>query len=388
MTDVVLFNEIVCENGKKIAVITLNSPKSLNALSGAMIDLLYPKLIDWQKRQDIAAVFLQGEGDKAFCAGGDIVHLYKAMKSKSNDQGEIITSFKDIDMPEIECYFTQEYKLDYLIHTFKKPFVVWGNGIVMGGGLGMLAGASHRVVTENSRIAMPEVSIGLFPDVGASYFLNKMPPACGLFLALTGTSINAADAKYCSLADFFVEQNDKEDFLKQLQQVNWEDTEQLNHDMLSKLLAQFEQKSIALQPVSLIESHQALITRLIEKDNLKDIVDAISKEETQEKWLMRAQKSLENGSALSTQLAYLQLQKGKELTLADCFRMELNLAVKSACFGEFLEGVRALLIDKDNSPKWKFESVDLIDQNIVHWFFESKWSESEHPLANLDRAEC
>lgn len=385
MTDVVLFNEIDCENGKKVGVITLNSPKSLNALSGAMIDLLYPKLIDWQKQQDIAAVFLQGEGEKAFCAGGDIVHLYKAMKSHINEGEEAsILAATNNYMPEIECYFTQEYKLDYLIHTFNKPFVVWGNGIVMGGGLGMLAGASHRVVTENSRIAMPEVSIGLFPDVGASYFLNKMPPACGLFLALTGTSINAADAKYCSLADFFVAQEEKDEFLKQLQLVSWEDSKQVNHDLLSRLLQQFEQKSLTLQPVSQIEAHQALITRLIEKDNLIDIFDAISREETQDKWLTRAQKSLKNGSALSAQLAYIQLQKGKELSLADCFRMELNLAVKSGCFGEFLEGVRALLIDKDNSPKWKFDSIALIDQNIVKWFFQSKWSESEHPLANLD----
>lgn len=385
MTDVVLFNEIDCENGKKVGVITLNSPKSLNALSGAMIDLLYPKLIDWQKQQDIAAVFLQGEGEKAFCAGGDIVHLYKAMKSHINEGEEAsILAATNNYMPEIECYFTQEYKLDYLIHTFNKPFVVWGNGIVMGGGLGMLAGASHRVVTENSRIAMPEVSIGLFPDVGASYFLNKMPPACGLFLALTGTSINAADAKYCSLADFFVAQEEKDEFLKQLQLVSWEDSKQVNHDLLSRLLQQFEQKSLTLQPVSQIEAHQALITRLIEKDNLIDIFDAISREETQAKWLTRAQKSLKNGSALSAQLAYIQLQKGKELSLADCFRMELNLAVKSGCFGEFLEGVRALLIDKDNSPKWKFDSIALIDQNIVKWFFQSKWSESEHPLANLD----
>ncbi|MEW6994482.1 enoyl-CoA hydratase/isomerase family protein [Colwelliaceae bacterium MEBiC 14330] len=385
MTDVVLFNEIDCENGKKIGVITLNSPKSLNALSGAMIDLLYPKLIDWQKQQDIAAVFLQGEGEKAFCAGGDIVHLYKAMKSNFNEGEEAsILAATNNYMPEIECYFTQEYKLDYLIHTFNKPFVVWGNGIVMGGGLGLLAGASHRVVTENSRIAMPEVSIGLFPDVGASYFLNKMPPACGLFLALTGTSINAADAKYCSLADFFVAQEKKDKFLQQLQLVSWEDSKQVNHDLLSRLLQQFEQKSLTLQPVSQIEAHQVLITRLIEKDNLIDIVDAISREETHDKWLTRAQKSLKNGSALSAQLAYIQLQKGKELSLADCFRMELNLAVKSGCFGEFLEGVRALLIDKDNSPKWKFDSIALIDQNIVKWFFQSKWSESEHPLANLD----
>nr|MBL0709515.1 enoyl-CoA hydratase/isomerase family protein [Colwellia sp.] len=164
MSQVVTFQELDCNNGKKIAVATLNSPRSLNALSGNMIDLLYPQLKIWQSQTNIVAVFLKGEGDKAVCAGGDIEHMYDDMKAS---KGEF--------SPGIEEYFTKEYQLDYLIHPFNKPFIVWGNGIVMGGGLGMMAGGSHRVVTENSRIAMPEVSIGLYPDVGGSYFLNRMP---------------------------------------------------------------------------------------------------------------------------------------------------------------------------------------------------------------------
>ncbi len=384
MTDVVLFHEVDCENGKKIGVITLNSPKSLNALSGEMIDLLYPKLKEWQQKQDIAVVFLQGEGEKAFCAGGDIVHLYNAMKS-NREETEIKSILEGTNNfePEIEAYFTKEYQLDYLIHTFHKPFVVWGSGIVMGGGLGMLVGASHRVVTESSRIAMPEISIGLFPDVGASYFLNKMPPACGLFLALTGSSVNAADAKYCSLADFFIEQRHKDNLLKQLLLINWGETIPLNHDKLSQLLQEFEQGSLAKQPKSIVKEHQALLRKLVEKDNLNEIVDAIINEETQDKWLMRAQSTLKSGSSLSAQLAYLQLENGKGLSLADCFRMELNLAVKSGCFGEFLEGVRALLIDKDNTPSWRYDSLDQIDEAVLRWFFESKWAKEEHPLANL-----
>ena len=384
MSDVVLFNEVDCDNGKKIAVITLNSPKSLNALSGEMISLLYPQLLAWQQQADVAAVFLQGEGEKAFCAGGDIVHLYNSMNSVDVKltASEKISS-ENAFAPEIEEYFTQEYKLDFLIHTFNKPFIVWGSGIVMGGGLGMLVGASHRVVTESSRIAMPEISIGLFPDVGASYFLNKMPDACGLFLALTGTSINAADAKYCELADYFIEQQYKDQLISQLRSVNWGDTIPLNHDKLSSLLKEFEQTSISKQPVSLIREHQPLIAKFIEKGSLPDIVEAIINEESEDKWLNRAQKSLKNGSALSANLAYTQLQKGKGLSLADCFRMELTLAVKSGHFGEFHEGVRALLIDKDNSPKWQFNSVDSVDDEVVNWFFDSKWSKEEHPLAKL-----
>ena len=387
MTDVVLFQEVDCDNGKKIGVITLNSPKSLNALSGDMIALLYPKLMTWQKQQNIAAVFLQGEGEKAFCAGGDIVHLYNAMKSNHSQASETspnpaLTSDNDF-APEIEDYFTKEYQLDYLIHTFNKPFIVWGSGIVMGGGLGMLVGASHRVVTESSRIAMPEISIGLFPDVGGSYFLNKMPNGCGLFLALTGASINAADAKYCHLADYFVEQEHKDNFLSQLKVINWGETVPLNHDKVSQLLQEFDQGSASKLPVSPLREHQQLISELTDKQNLPNIISAILSIVTEEKWLGRAQKSLKNGSALSAQLAYSQLEQGKGMSLADCFRMELNLAVKSGHFGEFHEGVRALLIDKDNSPKWQYQSVELIDTEVIDWFFDSKWSKEAHPLAQL-----
>lgn len=372
MTQVVTFQELDCVNGKKIAVATLNAPRSLNALSGEMIDLLYPKLTSWQAQHDIAAVFLQGEGDKAFCAGGDIVHMYNEMQAH---KGEF--------SPSIEEYFTKEYQLDHLIHTFNKPFIVWGNGIVMGGGLGMMVGGSHRVVTENSRIAMPEISIGLYPDVGGSYFLNRMPSNCGLFLGLTGASINAADAKYCHLADHFVANDHKEAFIAQLTQLDWQDSAAINHEELSTLLYSFEQDSAQLLPETKLIEHKALIEQVTDFDNLSDIVNSILTAECEDKWFIRAQKSLKHGSALSASLAYQQLQFGKSLTLADCFRMELSLSVKSGQFGEFVEGIRALLIDKDNTPNWHFHSIAAVDKKVVDWFFESQWSPEQHPLACL-----
>jgi len=374
MTDVVLFEELSADNGKKIAIATLNSPRSLNALSGEMIDVLYPQLLQWQQNDDISVVFLQGSGEKAFCAGGDIVHMYNAMQKQPGEYSV-----------EIEEYFTKEYQLDYLIHTFNKPFIVWGNGIVMGGGLGMMVGASHRVVTETSRIAMPEISIGLYPDVGGTRFLNNMPDSCGLFLGLTGASINAADAKYSKLADHFILSEKKNAFLAQLQTVNWGDTVSLNHEKLSNLMQEQEMLSNSQLPVSHLKAQKSLIEHVMSHDNIADIVNAIVSVEVEDKWFNRAQKSLKHGSAISGHIVYRQLAEGKNLSLADCFRLELNLSVKSGQYGEFVEGVRALLIDKDNQPQWKFTSIEEVDASVIDWFFESKWSTEEHPLAQLGK---
>src|SRR5690606_15192614 len=174
-----------------IGIATLNVPRALNALSLEMIDLLKMQLDDWQQDARIAAVWLDAEGDKAFCAGGDVVRLYQSMVDTPTGERNHYA----------EAFFGREYQLDYLLHTYGKPVICWGHGIVMGGGLGLMSGCSHRVVTEKSRIAMPEITIGLHPDVGGSWFLSRMPGRTGLFLGLTGANINAADALYIGLAD-------------------------------------------------------------------------------------------------------------------------------------------------------------------------------------------
>lgn len=372
MSDVVLFEQVKCSNGKYIAVATLNAERSLNALSHDMVKLLTPQLTIWQQDESIAAVFIQGAGDKAFCAGGDIVYLYNNLPTINGEKA-----------PVIEEFFIDEYELDYLIHTYNKPVVVWGNGIVMGGGLGLMAGASHRVATESTRIAMPEISIGLFPDVGGSYFLNKMPKNCGLFLGLTGASMNAGDAKYTHLADHFIHNDKKSNLLERLQAVKWGNTVALNHEKLSAVLIEFEQGCISSMPLSNVKQHQKLIEQVSSADSLTDIVANISAIETQDKWLVRAQKSLNNGSAISAQITYRQLKEGMDLSLADCFRLELTIATKCGEFGEFKEGVRALLIEKDNKPKWTYSSVDNVEPEVIDWFFTSEYTMNEHPLAKL-----
>lgn len=390
MNDVIIFQEVNCGNDKKVGIVTLNSPKSLNALSIDMITRLYLQLIIWKNQQNISAVFLQGQGEKAFCAGGDIVHLYSAAKESQSDSSsdieQLIKAGKADDKlsPILQDYFTQEYKLDYLIHTFAKPFIVWGSGIVMGGGLGLLVGGSHRIVTETSRIAMPEISIGLFPDVGASYFLNQMPAGIGLFLALTGASINSGDAKYCQLADFYIEQHCKEELLKKLLRLNFTENNENNHKEVTSLLEDIESSFIEKIPASPIKAHQSFIENLVIGSSLSDIINAVNQMKTADKWLVKAQLSLQKGSVLSAQIAYSQLQLAQTMTLAECFKMELNLAVKSGVFGEFSEGVRALLIDKDRQPKWHYSSVQDINNEVHDWFFKPLWNKAEHPLSTLE----
>ena len=188
MTDTntpVLFERLPAANGAVVGLLTLNAEKSLNALSLDMVDLMQAQLSDWQHDAQVAAVFMRGAGDKAFCAGGDIQAIYQSMIATPGGPCEYA-----------EAFFKREYRLDYLLHTYPKPVISWGHGIVMGGGLGVHAGARHKIVTEKTRFAMPEIGIGLFPDVGGTWFLNRMPGKTGLFVALTAAALNAGDALY------------------------------------------------------------------------------------------------------------------------------------------------------------------------------------------------
>lgn len=370
--DVVLYQELTAQNGKKIGIASLNTEKSLNALSLPMVESLLPQLMAWQADSSISMVMLQGAGDKAFCAGGDIRDLYKAMLAQPGEYA-----------PYVEEFFTKEYTLDYLIHTFGKPVLVWGNGIVMGGGLGLMAGASHRVVTTTSRIAMPEMAIGLYPDVGASWFLNRMPAGCGLFLGLTGAAINAADAKFIALADNFLLHERKAALIDKLLMINWGDTIALNHQKLSDVLRAEEEQCRTHMPLSQIRPHQAAIEKLAEIASLPQVIDAINAMSGDDKWLEKAKASLAYGSPITAHIVFELLKLGQSKILADSFRLELGLSVQCGKLGEFAEGVRALLIDKDQAPDWKYKTVSDVPATVVEELFSSPWAATEHPLRDL-----
>jgi enoyl-CoA hydratase/carnithine racemase len=373
MSDSVTFLERKTSCGKKIGHASLNRPAALNALNLDMIQLLSAQLVAWEKDPAITVVIIDGSGEKAFCAGGDVVAMHTAM---AQNPGAIPA--------RLEAFFTQEYQLDHLIHTYSKPIAVWANGIVMGGGLGLLSGASHRIVTNSSRLAMPEISIGLYPDVGGSWFLNNMPSGCGLFLGLTGASINAADALYVNLADYYVSDSARDQWLEQLENTKWSDDPDTNRAQVSIVCSEHHLGHQTTLPDGNISRHQDVITPLAAMHSAAEVANAIAKlESADDKWLRRAQQTLSAGSPITANLVFAQLQKGQSLTLAECFQMELVLSCHCGEFGEFQEGVRALMVDKDKNPAWRYPSIGAVPAEIVVWFFASPWPESDHPLANL-----
>ncbi|MCG8520954.1 MAG: enoyl-CoA hydratase/isomerase family protein, partial [Pseudomonadales bacterium] len=266
----IVFEEWKTADGELIAVARLNTPRNLNSLSMDMISLLKPQLSRWAEDPKVQAVWLEAEGDKAFCAGGDIVSLYRAMTEPGK-------------LAEGERFFNEEYELDYQIHTYPKPIVCWGNGIVMGGGIGLMVGASHRVVTEHSKLAMPEVSIGLYPDIGAGWFLNRMPMRTGLFLGLTGARMNGADALFVNMADRFISHGLKDQVVDALKAADWQRADA--QAVVSAVLRQFEQQSREALPASPVREHFEDIQQATDADSLEQVVAQLDELGAREDWL-------------------------------------------------------------------------------------------------------
>ena len=386
--DPVIFKEIATSNGRLIGQIILNAPAKLNALTLEMVDLMLLKLTQWQYDDNLVLVLISGSGEKAFCAGGDVQALYQAaIQIDDGDSHEIeIKSEMEI---KTEAYsdeaaanfFEREYRLDYLLHTYSKPIIAWGHGFIMGGGLGIFAGCQHRVVTEQTRLAMPESSIGLYPDVGGSYFLNKMPGKTGLFLALTGAALNAIDSCYVGLADYSIAHSQFNDSLNTLIAIEWQTSPSANNVLIQLALEKLSAASTPLMPAGHIEQHFDTINQLCNNKDLSSIVSDISNFQTDDVWLTKAQANLAYASPLSLAISAKQLKESEQQSLKAIFNNELVLSRNLARHSEFIEGVRALLIDKDRQPQWQFKCVEDIPTAFIDSFFFSPWQ--KNPLANL-----
>lgn len=352
----IIFEEKAAAAGKRIGVARLNQPKTLNSLSLTMIRDLEAKLDQWAGDDAIAAVWLEGAGDKAFCAGGDIVALYRSMTEGASGPDEGVE------------FFTEEYALDYQIHTFPKPIVAWGHGFVMGGGVGLLAGASHRVVTEKSRVAMPEVTIGLYPDVGASWFLNHMPGHLGLFIGLTGVHLNAADACFVGMADRIIASDHREAVLETLQQSDLLAT--APEKAVGQVLRTFERESAGAIPGSAVRERLDIINAMMDADDLASQVERIGAYAGDDVWFQKAAKTAKTGSPTSMAILERQMRHARLDGLKTVFEKELNLSIRCLQKGEFAEGIRALLIDKDKQPRWRYPSLEAMDPAWIDSFFE------------------
>lgn len=371
MSEPVLFEELPTPDGYVVARATLNAEKSINSLTLPMIDALDAQLRAWADNPQVACVFLDGAGEKGFCAGGDVRKLYESAKEcgaeKRNEYAE--------------SFFGREYRLDCLIHTYPKPLVAWGHGVVMGGGVGLLAGASHRVVTEATRFAMPEITIGLFPDVGGSFFLNRMPGRTGLFLGLTGAQCNAADVLFLGLADRYIPNAMRQSVLDALVAAGWSDSLPRNHSVTGNLLRRFERADGVARPVSNVRTHFDLIEILTDGDDCDAVVAQILACESADPWMQRAQKTLRGGCAVTALIVWEQIRRARHLSLAEVFRMELVVAVQCLRHPDFVEGVRALLIDKDGAPAWKYGDVASVPLAYLEEHFTAPFA--PHPLADL-----
>ncbi|MFT3763264.1 MAG: enoyl-CoA hydratase/isomerase family protein [Pseudoxanthomonas sp.] len=371
----VLFEERPAGGGKRIGIATLNAPKTLNGLSLDMARLLDARLVEWANDDGVALVVLQGAGEKAFCAGGDLHSLYRSMQAYREAGGGDIR-----DNAYASAFFEVEYRLDHRIHAYPKPILCWGHGIVMGGGIGLMSGASHRVVSERSKLAFPEISIGLFPDVGGSWLLERVPDRAGLFLALTGAPLNPGDAIHAGLADLHLPEADRERVLAALAAEDWAASADA-HARVDAVLARFAAPA-APGP---LQRHAARIAVACAHDDLESVVAAIAVFDAgDDAWLQAAQATLAAGSPGSARLGFELQRRAAALPLAEVFRLEYVAALHCSAHGDFAEGIRALLIDKDRAPKWNPATLAQATPQWAEAFLAAPaWQGGMHPLADL-----
>ncbi|OTP66727.1 Enoyl-CoA hydratase [Caballeronia sordidicola] len=360
--------EIRVERAQGIGFIALNRPKALNALSTPMIHAIHRALEAWRDDDSVHAVIIYSPHPRAFCAGGDIRFLYHTAKAGEH--------------AAIDEFFTDEYRLNHAIFTYPKPYIALLNGVVMGGGMGISQGARQtgglRVVTESTRMAMPETRIGLFPDVGVSWFLARTPGAIGRYLAATSATIDSADALYANLADVYME----EDTLAGL-------VDMLKHKSFgsgAEVVRFIEGEGRAdAGKASELEANRGLIDKHFASGNgaacLKSLASATNGAE--QEWAANTAAELRERSPLSIDVSLELIDRAKTSTMAETLRRDLGLTRATFDHGDVMEGIRARIVDKDNQPVWKVTRVEDVTREEVLQMYESPWTAAGHPLADL-----
>jgi enoyl-CoA hydratase/carnithine racemase len=360
--------EILFRVVNRVAIITLNRPAALNALSHAMVRELAVLVEHCRSDSGIVALVLKGAGAKAFCAGGDVREVHRLVKNGDH---------------RWLAFFVDEYRLDYALHTFPKPVVALLDGIAMGGGMGLGQAARLRIVTERSRIAMPETRIGFLPDVGATRFLNVMSADMALYVGLTGATLSGADALRLQLADLCVPADWLASFETRLQRMSHDG------DLMSALRGVFE-PPCNIVPHAALAQFSPLIARHFDRRSsveriLATLRQDLGREPPREtkQWLQATCDALAGHSPTMLFVTREALLRGRQMTLAECFRMELGIVKRVVEEGDFCEGVRAQLIDKDRNCRWAPATLAQVRPERVRHFLSSPWKREAHPLAGL-----
>jgi enoyl-CoA hydratase len=350
-------DEILVETRGALGIVTLNRPKALNALSLGMIRAFDKALIGFAQNAAVDAVLIRGAGEKAFCAGGDVRAL--------------VTAPPGIDRVKLaRDFFAEEYRLNFRINNFPKPFISLIDGVTMGGGCGLSMHGPHVVATERTMVAMPETVLGLFPDVGASWFLNRCPGEIGICLGLTGQRLRAADLIAVGLASHFVPSPQLDALVAALAAAPT-----LDHATVERLIdAQGGDAGPATIP-----AQQPAIDRIFAAETIEGIIERL--EAQSEPWAAEALHTIRRASPTSLKVTLKQLRHGRTLgdDVAAILRMEYRLAVRSVGGSDFSEGVRAILIDKDNKPVWRPAHLAAVEPEHVERFF----APFEHPAEEL-----
>lgn len=362
--------ELLCEVRGHVGFITLNRPKALNALSLGMVRGLLAQLLAWRDDARVLAVAVRGSHKEGafghFCAGGDIRFLHQAVQDGN---------------PQVEDFFTEEYTLNHLIFSYPKPYIAFMDGVVMGGGMGISQGASLRIVTEKSRLAMPEALIGLFPDVGGGYFLSRCPGHVGEWLGLAGESLAASEAMAFGLADAYLPAAE--------QAALWDalGTQGFADGAAAQAFVQSRTQPRGPQAVR----DTGAIDRVFALPTVQAIIDTLEAESKMEgsagEWAQHTAAALRKRSPLLLHVVLEQIRRARNMTMADDLRMERDL-VRNCFFlrpgqSETVEGIRALAIDKDQAPRWNPPRIEDVTEAAWQAFFASPWPAHSHPLVAL-----
>ena len=331
------------ENGNT-AIITLNRPNNLNALNYEMIISIEKCLKNINKNKNIKLIIFKGEGDKAFCAGGDVKSFYE----------ENLTNINKLR----KNFFYREYKLNYLIKKYKKPIISFVNGICMGGGVGIAMHSSIVIVSENVKFAMPECTIGLFPDVGSSNFLSKLKSNIGLYIALTGKRLVSGDLIELGLANYCVSRNNFKSLEKRLINIK-------NMRSVHKIIDEYSEKTNS----SIFPSLNKNINSIFKYNKVEKIISLL--ESSNEIWAEEAFKAMNKSSPTSLKISLKQLRLSKYKSFKDNLIMDYRLSQSCMTGVDFYEGVRSVLVDKDFKPIWSPNKVQDVSSKLVVSHFKS-----------------